>query len=104
LSPSATATDWGNVSVVIPTLNEGKVLLETLRVIRGLKPPPCQVLVVDGGSDDDTETIARQAGVEVLRCERTGRGVQMNLGARQRPGICCAFSMPTPNCPPMGSA
>lgn len=102
LSTSATTTVRGGVSIVIPTLNEGKVLLETLQQIRGLKPPPCQVLVVDGGSHDDTEPIARQAGVEVLRCERTGRGVQMNLGARAATGDVLCFLHADTKLPPDG--
>jgi rSAM/selenodomain-associated transferase 2 len=43
-------------------------------------PGQVEVIVVDGGSADDTVRIAQDRGVRVLRSER-GRGVQMHAGA-----------------------
>ena len=40
-----------------------------------------EILVVDGGSQDDTQGIAEAKGVRVLTCMR-GRARQMNAGAR----------------------
>lgn len=67
------------IAVIIPTLNEMRSLPETLRAVRRL-PGDFEILVVDGGSEDDTVGVARRLGVQVLVGER-GRGPQMNLGA-----------------------
>src|SRR6185369_8841008 len=45
-------------------------------------PEVCEIIVADGGSEDDTRTIARQLGCHVLTTP-PGRGGQMMLGARQ---------------------
>ena len=45
-----------NFSVIIPTLNEESCLAETLRHLQAHRPH--EVLVVDGGSTDNTCAIA----------------------------------------------
>ena len=69
------------VSIIIPTLNEAVGLRRTLRQLEGLEPPPFEVLVVDGGSQDETVAIAQEAGVSVLICTPPRRSAQMNCGA-----------------------
>lgn len=44
------------------------------------RAPGCPVVVVDGGSTDETTTIARRH-FETLTCPSPNRGAQMNLGA-----------------------
>ncbi len=90
LAPPETRAD-GRVSIVIPTLNEATTLEDTLRGMGQLDPPPWQVLVVDGGSQDGTVAMAVAAGFQVLRSEQPGRGVQMNLGARAATGDLLCF-------------
>ncbi|MFQ5700922.1 MAG: TIGR04283 family arsenosugar biosynthesis glycosyltransferase [Acidobacteriota bacterium] len=81
------------VSVIIPTLNEARLLplcLERLSGQDGL----AEILVVDGGSRDETvravQDLAprfRDSGVAVrLLRSRAGRAVQMNAGAAQARG------------------
>ncbi|MBI4785345.1 MAG: TIGR04283 family arsenosugar biosynthesis glycosyltransferase [Oscillatoriophycideae cyanobacterium NC_groundwater_1537_Pr4_S-0.65um_50_18] len=79
------------VSIIIPTLNEAKSLGETLRLLTVLDPPPAEVLVVDGGSQDNTVSIAQVAGVTVLKGDRPGRSVQMNQGAKSATGDVLCF-------------
>lgn len=79
------------VSIVIPTLNEAGSLGRTLRQLSALDPLPAEVLVVDGGSQDDTVAIAQTAGVEVMLCEQRGRAVQMNRGAEAATGEVLCF-------------
>jgi rSAM/selenodomain-associated transferase 2 len=79
------------VSIIIPTLNEASSLGRTLRQIQVLDPPPTEVLVVDGGSQDETVAIAQAAGVQVQLCDRSGRSVQMNYGARAAQGDILCF-------------
>ena len=64
-----------DIDVVIPTFNAGRTLAATLASLRGLA-----VTVCDGGSRDDTTTIARQAGATVVVSE-PGRGRQLIGGA-----------------------
>jgi rSAM/selenodomain-associated transferase 2 len=79
------------VSIVIPTLNEAGSLGRTLRQLAVLSPLPIEVLVVDGGSEDETVAIAQAAGAKVIQCDRRGRSVQMNDGARSAIGDIVCF-------------
>ena len=67
------------VSVVIPALDEaGNIEL----VLEGLPPLVAEVIVVDGGSADDTVAVARQAhpGAQVVRQNRSGKGNALACG------------------------
>ena len=64
-----------DIDVVIPTLNAARSLARTLESLRGES-----ITVCDGGSRDDTTTIARQAGAIVMVTE-PGRGRQLADGA-----------------------
>lgn len=66
-------------SIIIPTLNEEKVLA---RQEAGLKSfgGETEIIVSDGGSRDGTLEIARRLGWSVVEGAR-GRGSQMNAGA-----------------------
>lgn len=70
------------LGVVVPTLNEALLLprlLERLARGTGAEDRADEVVVVDGGSRDDTPRLAR-AGATVLAAER-GRGPQLAAGA-----------------------
>ena len=67
------------ISVIIPVLNEELALPETLNRVLSLGGDT-QVIVVDGGSKDNTPQIAKAAAVEWTISE-TGRARQMNAGA-----------------------
>ena len=66
------------IAVIIPTLNEGRTI--GLGIQRILAQAPDELVVVDGGSDDDTLAIARSHEVRVIKSAR-GRAVQQNFGA-----------------------
>ncbi|MGE5657122.1 MAG: TIGR04283 family arsenosugar biosynthesis glycosyltransferase [Actinomycetota bacterium] len=80
-----------HISIIIPTLNEASNLGRTLRQLAILNPPAWEVLVVDGGSQDQTLAIAKAAGVQVLSCDRHGRSVQMNQGGKAATGEILCF-------------
>ena len=67
------------LSIVIPTLNEQSSLAPLLADIATLSTP-VELIVVDGGSTDDTCAVARRGGARVVEAER-GRGVQLRTGA-----------------------
>jgi rSAM/selenodomain-associated transferase 2 len=82
------------VSIVIPTLNEAECLGRTLRQLSLLNPPAWEVLVVDGGSEDETiaiaqsifETFPTTTTARVIPTVGRGRSVQMNQGAKAATG------------------
>jgi len=67
------------LSIIIPALNESHSIGVTLDAVAQLSGK-LEVLVVDGGSDDDSREIASARGAKVIGSER-GRGVQMQAGA-----------------------
>jgi len=67
------------ISVIIPALNEGKRIGAQVRSVLA-QSGFSEVIVVDGGSDDDTVAQAKAAGAAVLHSPR-GRARQMNMGA-----------------------
>ena len=76
------------ISVIIPALNESLRIasaLDTALVASGI-----EVIVVDGGSNDDTAQIARAYGVTVLE-SAPGRARQMNAGAMKATGDILLF-------------
>ncbi len=79
------------VSIIIPTLNEASCLERTLRQLSILSPPAAEILVVDGGSKDETVAIASKAGINVLNCSSPGRSLQMNYGANAATGDILCF-------------
>jgi len=76
------------ITVVIPALNESETLRTTLPPL--LNRSDVEVIVVDGGSSDETCEVAAQHGVQVLHSE-PGRGRQMNAGAAQASGEVLVF-------------
>ena len=68
------------LGVVIPTLNEAHHLPGLLADLARI-PVGTRIVVSDGGSRDETLTLARAAGAECISGPR-GRATQMNAGAR----------------------
>ncbi len=69
-----------SVTILIPTYNEEKALPDTLASLARMVPPPDEILLVDGGSDDQTMAIARASGIKAVNAPRKGRGAQINHG------------------------
>ncbi len=76
------------VSVIIPALNEEEGLPATLE--RVTSEPDCEVIVVDGASEEGGAERARGLGAKVIRSRR-GRGRQMNAGAGEARGRVLLF-------------
>ena len=72
------------VSIIIPTLNEADSIIPTLDALKPFAGET-EIIIVDGGSIDETEAIAGGYGVRVLRVGR-GRGTQMHAGANAANG------------------
>ena len=69
------------LGVVIPTLNAASGLAATLQALEsGRAVFALDIVVVDGGSQDNTVAIAEANGARVVASE-PGRGVQLHAGA-----------------------
>lgn len=66
-----------DLSIIIPTLNESSLLGPCLESIIGV---PGEIIIVDGGSSDNTVSIAKVHGCKAITAAR-GRGQQLAAGA-----------------------
>ena len=73
------------LSIIIPVVDEAENLAATLRALARLRSAGHEIVVVDGGSRDDTPRRARRLADRVLVTER-GRARQMNAGAATATG------------------
>ena len=78
-----------NFSIIIPTLNESEMLDSTLKHLRAIERD-VQVIVADGGSEDNTLKIAKKYGAECCSSEK-GRGIQCNVGTQKANGEIFVF-------------
>lgn len=69
------------ISVIIPVLNEAALIAQTLSTLQPLRAAGHELIVVDGGSSDDTIALSEPLADQIIRCSR-GRGRQMNGGAK----------------------
>ncbi len=70
------------ISIIIPTFNESDQIAATISKIHEANDNTIiEIIVVDGGSSDDTIAIANQCGVTTIQSIRKGRAAQMNSGA-----------------------
>ena len=77
------------ISVIIPVLNEAANLGKTLAKAQHNRD--VEIIVVDGGSEDDTVEIAKKHGVKVMISPQPGRSFQMNFGAQKATGNILLF-------------
>ena len=68
------------LSIVVPTLNEQTTFQDRLDQWRQLKTEGVEIIVVDGGSSDETFKLALQFSDTVISSPK-GRAKQMNAGA-----------------------
>src|SRR4028118_244655 len=86
------------ISIIIPVLNEASKIKETLASLQNATA--VEVIVVDGGSEDETVALARDCfGVQVLSSP-PGRACQMNAGATSAAGDILLFLHADTRLPP----
>ncbi|MEO9892088.1 TIGR04283 family arsenosugar biosynthesis glycosyltransferase [Aurantibacter sp.] len=72
-----------SISIIIPVFNEASIIASLLTYLkqnsdkRNIK----EIIVVDGGSTDQTITIAKESGAKVIQSVK-GRSRQLNCGAK----------------------
>ncbi len=77
-------------SIIVPVLNEIKLLPDLVEHLSHWQQCGCEVLIVDGGSCDGTKSALEAAGLTVINSE-PGRAIQMNNGARHAKGNVLIF-------------
>ncbi len=85
---STVPSDRPAISIIIPTLNEAQSLTATLKSAQATVE--VEIIVVDGGSSDETAELAKTFGATLL-VEAGGRAKQFNAGARAASGDVLLF-------------
>jgi uncharacterized protein len=85
---AAEEADLRKISVIIPALNEAPSIARTIQ--SAAVGNPLEIIVVDGGSSDETVQRAVEAGATVVS-SGAGRGRQMNAGASRATGSVLLF-------------
>jgi rSAM/selenodomain-associated transferase 2 len=78
------------LSIIIPVLNERRQIAWRLRRLAALRQAGAQIIVVDGGSSDDTVALATPL-VDLVVAAPRGRASQMNAGAALASGDALLF-------------
>ncbi|MEX0290615.1 MAG: TIGR04283 family arsenosugar biosynthesis glycosyltransferase [Flavobacteriaceae bacterium] len=75
------------ISIIIPVLNEEACILRVLQYLEEHSNPNNikEILVIDGGSRDNTANLAMEQGASVINSPK-GRAKQMNRGAKNASG------------------
>lgn len=73
------------LSIIVPVLNEAENLSAFLQTLQPLRQNDHQLIIVDGGSVDDSLAVATPWSDRVLQ-SAAGRARQMNAGAQQAGG------------------
>ncbi len=73
------------VSIIVPTINEAPSIESVLRGWQFVRSAGHEIVLVDGGSSDNTVVLARPL-VDSVISSSPGRALQMNAGARAAAG------------------
>ncbi len=68
------------IAIILPVLNEEADVVAGLNLLQPLRQQACQLIVVDGGSQDQTIVCAEPLAGQVIVSPK-GRAAQMNVGA-----------------------
>jgi rSAM/selenodomain-associated transferase 2 len=79
-----------SISIIIPVLNEAPGIVQALVALGPLRQAGHEVILIDGGSRDDTILLSEAYADQIIRAPR-GRSVQMNAGAKLAGGEILLF-------------
>lgn len=70
-----------STTAIVPTFNRASLVGECLRAILDQSLPPAQIIVVNDGSDDQTESALRCFGnaIEIIKTDNHGKSAGVNL-------------------------
>jgi rSAM/selenodomain-associated transferase 2 len=75
-----------SLSIVIPVLNEAEHIDCFVKTLQGLRRQGAEVIIVDGGSTDNTLSAFPRHYVDEVLVSEPGRAYQMNTGAAKATG------------------
>ena len=78
------------ISIIIPVRNEAENIGRLLPELQKYRERGHEIIVVDGGSEDETVSLARPLADSLLQTP-AGRATQMNAGARKAKGTALWF-------------
>jgi rSAM/selenodomain-associated transferase 2 len=78
------------LSIIIPVLNEAAGLPQLMARIAPQRACGTEIIIVDGGSTDDSPALVRRAGITLIE-SAPGRARQMNAGAAAAHGETLLF-------------
>jgi rSAM/selenodomain-associated transferase 2 len=70
------------ISIIIPVVDEAEIIEKTIFQFSKPAAGNIEILVVDGGSNDNTCDLAEKAGARIIRCQTRSRAAQMNMAAK----------------------
>ncbi|HUF08263.1 MAG TPA: glycosyltransferase [Rhodothermales bacterium] len=82
---------WPRISVVVCSYNGAGTITDTLRALESLDYPDYEVIVVNDGSTDHTEQVARAFKFQVVTTPNAGLSSARNEGIRRATGEIVAF-------------
>lgn len=87
------------LSIIVPTLNEGERLTESVQSLQTFRQRGAEIIVVDGGSNDGSiGKISSQC--DAILSSPKGRAIQMNAGAQHANGQHLLFLHADTSLPP----
>jgi rSAM/selenodomain-associated transferase 2 len=78
------------VSIIIPVLNEARTIAQALFALKPFRQRGVEIVVVDGGSRDETALLARPLADQVIQVKGS-RAHRMNEGAKVANGFIFVF-------------
>lgn len=87
------------LSIVVPVLNESDSIVYFLQSVRSTCARSTEIIVVDGGSNDGTATLAAAFCDRVITTAK-GRAIQLNAGAKRASGTIVCFLHADSSLPP----
>ncbi len=79
------------LSIIIPVLNEAATIAQQLSYLTSQLDKNCELIIVDGGSRDNTVNLAMPFANRIVESEHSGRALQMNAGAAVAKGDILLF-------------
>lgn len=97
------ASDTPRLSIIVPVLNEALGMPQWLARLQPCRQASCEIIVVDGGSSDNTVQLATGLADQIV-ISPSGRGCQMNTGAALARGRVLLFLHADTQLPPSAPA